>query len=309
MPASGRLTGCSKGLSVSIKALGAGGGGRSGLVARDNRGDHDATSGCGSAITSFKDGREISDGHSALSGQFVENHAIAVSTRRTPISPLPCRRSRKRFPPCKTRSDTVPSASPVANAYVSARVKSCSRASMSRIVRKTFRLCHRKTFRVGLSSGADRFPFMSDLHKRLRDRLKATGKSARAASLAGGLSPDAIGKILKSPSQSQTLETVRKLAVGLDTTPEWLAYGVQQGAVALSDPSIISVDRTILRRAIGFVLEKFGASPEEAGLVVEIFPEALEGPAVDAVDGDPFLSFQVHLQLAGSQRSEHPEPR
>ncbi|WP_375458861.1 LexA family protein [uncultured Enterovirga sp.] len=39
------------------------------------------------------------------------------------------------------------------------------------------------------------------------------------------MSADAIRDIFRRPENSITLETIEKLAVGLQTTPEWLAYG------------------------------------------------------------------------------------
>ena len=78
---------------------------------------------------------------------------------------------------------------------------------------------------------------MTSLHDRIRERLNETGKTPRKAGLDGGLSPDAIGKMLKNPSQSQTLETIYKLAVGLNTTAEWLAFGLETQTEHVSDGS------------------------------------------------------------------------
>lgn len=51
----------------------------------------------------------------------------------------------------------------------------------------------------------------------------------RAASLAAGMSADAIRGITRNPDASPTIETIRKLAGALDVSPEWLAYGIGDG--------------------------------------------------------------------------------
>ncbi len=126
----------------------------------------------------------------------------------------------------------------------------------------------------------------------------------REASEAGGLHGDTLGKVLSKENQSPTLDTIEKLARGLNTTPAWLAFGITLDDGRAKDPNVLCVDRQLLRQAVEFVLVKEGSSEEQAALVADIFPEALSGRAVDAVDGDPFLSFQVHLQFEG-QRSAH----
>jgi SOS-response transcriptional repressor LexA len=72
------------------------------------------------------------------------------------------------------------------------------------------------------------FPRMNDdVRERITKRLSETGKSPRAASLASGMSATAIRDIFRRPENSLTLETLKKLAVGLETTPEWLAFGTE----------------------------------------------------------------------------------
>ncbi len=69
------------------------------------------------------------------------------------------------------------------------------------------------------------FPRMPrDIRERIQERLEETGKSKRAASLDGGLGADAIRDLMRRPDDSPTLETVTKLADGLQTTPAWLAF-------------------------------------------------------------------------------------
>lgn len=67
-----------------------------------------------------------------------------------------------------------------------------------------------------------------DVRERIQQRLKETGKSARAASLAAGMSADAIRDIFRKTDSSPTLETIQKLARGLETTPEWLIFGTYE---------------------------------------------------------------------------------
>lgn len=71
----------------------------------------------------------------------------------------------------------------------------------------------------------DHRPHMDDLRFRLKQRLSQLNKSMRAASIDAGLSPEAISKILSKPEHSQTLDTIEKLAIGLQTTAQWLAFG------------------------------------------------------------------------------------
>lgn len=77
---------------------------------------------------------------------------------------------------------------------------------------------------------------------RIQARLDATGKSANAASLEAGMSKDAIRGIFRNEDSSPTVETLTKLAGALGTTPEWLAFGVdddiakaQAATAALAD--------------------------------------------------------------------------
>jgi hypothetical protein len=56
--------------------------------------------------------------------------------------------------------------------------------------------------------------------------MKELGMNPRSASLASGLNATAIRELVRKPGLSPKMETVRKLAEGLDTTPEWLAYGI-----------------------------------------------------------------------------------
>jgi SOS-response transcriptional repressor LexA len=72
------------------------------------------------------------------------------------------------------------------------------------------------------------FPRMTDpVRDRIAERLKQTGKTPRAASLDSGMGSTAIRDIFRRPENSLTLETLKKLAVGLETSPEWLIFGAE----------------------------------------------------------------------------------
>lgn len=81
------------------------------------------------------------------------------------------------------------------------------------------------------------FPAMNEeLLTRIQLRLKELGISATAAAKAGGLGADAIRDLKRKPHNSVTLETIRKLASGLQTTPEWLAFDIDNRAPAKPAP-------------------------------------------------------------------------
>lgn len=65
-----------------------------------------------------------------------------------------------------------------------------------------------------------------ELRERLERLIQQAGKSKRAVSLKAGMSPDVVRDMFRRPDLSPTVETVEKLASALDTTPEWLAFGV-----------------------------------------------------------------------------------
>ena len=93
-------------------------------------------------------------------------------------------------------------------------------------MRHIFRMCQGNMFRSQEVMLADRIPRMpSDIRERIQMRLDALEISPRAASIASGMSADAIRSIFRNPENSPTLETIEKLAVGLKTTADWLAFG------------------------------------------------------------------------------------
>lgn len=77
---------------------------------------------------------------------------------------------------------------------------------------------------------------MTELHDRIERRIKDLDLSDRAASIASGLSPDAINKLLSKREQSTTVSTIQKLARGLQTSAEWLAFGVETSSPKTNAP-------------------------------------------------------------------------
>ncbi|MBK19727.1 MAG: hypothetical protein CMM52_12915 [Rhodospirillaceae bacterium] len=63
---------------------------------------------------------------------------------------------------------------------------------------------------------------MTTLTDRIRGRLKELGKSARRASIDGGLTPDAIRNVLRSKSKNPRRDTLEGIARGLEWTLEAL---------------------------------------------------------------------------------------
>jgi len=63
---------------------------------------------------------------------------------------------------------------------------------------------------------------MMDFRERVIARLKEIGKSARRASLDGGLTPDAIRNVLRAKSRNPRRDTLEGIARGLDWTMEEL---------------------------------------------------------------------------------------
>ena len=62
--------------------------------------------------------------------------------------------------------------------------------------------------------------------ERIKERLGATGKSVRKASLDAGMSETALKDLLANPKQFPKLDTIEKLAESLEAEPAWLAFGV-----------------------------------------------------------------------------------
>lgn len=81
----------------------------------------------------------------------------------------------------------------------------------------------------------------SSISDRIEQALLASGLTPRAASLAAGMSPDAIRGIMRNPDSSPTVETTKKLAGALSVSPEWLAYGIGDGPGSGAELSVVGV--------------------------------------------------------------------
>ncbi|WP_291975484.1 S24 family peptidase [Chelatococcus sp.] len=88
------------------------------------------------------------------------------------------------------------------------------------------RICQRDNDRSAFLLGAGKFPCMeNDVRSRIQRRLDKLGISMRAASLKAGMSTDAIRDLFRKDSMSPSLRTIERLAVALETSAEWLAFG------------------------------------------------------------------------------------
>lgn len=72
---------------------------------------------------------------------------------------------------------------------------------------------------------------------RIQSRLEALGLSERGAAEKAGLSAAGIRNLREGKSQSPRLETLRKLAPILQTSPEWLAFGVDEDIARAQEAS------------------------------------------------------------------------
>lgn len=82
---------------------------------------------------------------------------------------------------------------------------------------------------------AEYIPHMStDFQLRVRRRLAELGLSYRAASLEAGLSPEAVGKMLKADAGLPRGGSLAGLARALQTTEQWLLSGDGEEAMQLS---------------------------------------------------------------------------
>lgn len=96
---------------------------------------------------------------------------------------------------------------------------------------------------------------MSDILKtRIEQRLAALGKSARSASLDVSTNADLIRNVLNGKSENPRVDTLEKIAVALDTTPDWLtgrsedATAAVTGAPRAAELRVADVDLPPVRR-------------------------------------------------------------
>lgn len=105
------------------------------------------------------------------------------------------------------------------------------------------------------------------------------------------------------------VEVARKYAKALRVPASWLLTGEGDpgwSATSSVASGLLSIDKELLRQALLFVFRNEGVPEQRASLIADILPEALAGVPVDAVGGDPLLSFRVHYQLE-AQRFARPE--
>jgi SOS-response transcriptional repressor LexA len=82
---------------------------------------------------------------------------------------------------------------------------------------------------------------MTELRDRIRDRLAEIRKSARRASIDGGLTSDAIRNVLRAKSRNPRRDTLQGIARGLDWSLEELLELPSGGNVARTDGPIVDV--------------------------------------------------------------------
>lgn len=70
---------------------------------------------------------------------------------------------------------------------------------------------------------ADRIPLMArTIQDRIQERMKILNLNPSSAAIKGGLDRATVRKILEDPELTPTLPTIRKLAIALETTEQWL---------------------------------------------------------------------------------------
>lgn len=82
---------------------------------------------------------------------------------------------------------------------------------------------------------------MTDLKDRIRTRLAELRKSARRASIDGGLTPDAIRNVLRSKSRNPRRDTLEGIARGLNWSLEELLELATAGNVDRTEEPVIDV--------------------------------------------------------------------
>ena len=123
------------------------------------------------------------------------------------------------------------------------------------------------------------FPRMNDdVRERINQRLNELGKTPRAASLDSGMGATAIRDIFRRPENSLTLETLRKLAIGLETTPEWLAFGTESVGTFGWDPEKLKQQKG----------STSGEAAEEGSTAVPIAGRMVPVPIVGDVEAGAF---------------------
>lgn len=119
------------------------------------------------------------------------------------------------------------------------------------------------------------------LIQRINQRLTELGISAQAASIKATGSRDVIRAILSGATKSPRLETLEKIALALETTPEWL-MGKTENASSVSVAHVKLPDRTEMPANVPVM--GTGPGPLDDGAFV------MEGGIVDFVRRPPALA-------------------
>jgi len=126
----------------------------------------------------------------------------------------------------------------------------------------------------------------SGILARIEERLAAVGKTERAASMEATGAAHAIRNMRKGSKPN--IELFAKLAGPLDTTPEYLAFGVTSGTTPSAEPSRASWPPMASLPIIGQVA---------AGLWLEIDTD-VDAPLYDAVPIPPDPAYAASHQFA-----------
>ena len=83
------------------------------------------------------------------------------------------------------------------------------------------------------------------MKQRIRERLEALGKKARAASIEAGLNTHFLQRVLAEENAAITTENLIKIAKVLETTPEWLLTGKAFEDIPPGAEELLSVYREL----------------------------------------------------------------
>jgi SOS-response transcriptional repressor LexA len=111
---------------------------------------------------------------------------------------------------------------------------------------------------------------MTELRDRIQNRLKELGKSARRASLEGGLHRDAIRNILRTKSRNPRRDTLEGIARGLNWTMEELLELGGYGNVSHVDQPVFDVPLIswVAAGALGETIDPYEAGDAEEYVAV-----------------------------------------
>ncbi|CAH1670584.1 MULTISPECIES: S24 family peptidase [unclassified Chelatococcus] len=159
-------------------------------------------------------------------------------------------------------------------------------------MREINRICQRAIDRSAIPRHAGKSLHMSsDIRERLQQRLDELGLSMRAASLKAGMSADAIRDIFRKDSSSPSLRTMERIAIALETTAEWLAFGIGNPAPSGATAAPLASNR--LRQIVV-------AGPVQAGWFREVDEFTQDEPETLYDEPDPefpqarLVAFAVH---------------